>query len=95
MALILAGGVLISACDDAKNSSAAADNFVAEVSGAVTGQVSGPGIIRFLPPSDVNFGTRPGYFFVAEAAVEPGIKPKSVARRERKHGFFASYGKTV
>jgi hypothetical protein len=66
MALILAGGVFISACDDSQHSSAAADNFVAEVSGAVTGRVSGPGLIRFLPPSEVNFGTRPGYFFVAD-----------------------------
>jgi hypothetical protein len=66
MALVLASGVLISACDESKNSSATADTFVAEISGAVTGRVSGPGLIRFLPPSDANFGPRPGYFFVAD-----------------------------
>lgn len=68
MALILAGTLSISACDDPENVSAGAGNFVAEVSGAVSGRVSGPGIIRFLPASETNFATRPAYFFVADDA---------------------------
>lgn len=66
LARILAVSVLISACDDTKVSSAAASNFVARISGAVTGQVSGPGLIRFLPPSDVSFGVLRGYYFIAD-----------------------------
>ena len=65
-ALILTCGAMSSACDDAKISAVSTSNFVAELSGAVTGQVSGPGLIRFLPPIDANFGYRPGYFFVAD-----------------------------
>jgi len=65
-ALILTCGVLSSAHGDSKISSVPASNFVSEVSGAITGQISGPGLIRFIPPGDVNFGHRPGYFFVAD-----------------------------
>jgi len=68
LALILAGAVSISACDSPESGSIESGNFLAEVSGAVVGQVSGPGIIRFLPASEVNFGTRPAYFFVADDA---------------------------
>lgn len=64
--LIVAGGALISACGNAESSGPHPGGFEAEVSGAVEGRISGPGIIRFLPPHEANFGTRPGYLFVAD-----------------------------
>lgn len=66
LALVLTSTAFIPACDDSGNAEGATGNFVAEVSGAVPGQVSGPGLISFIQPYDANFGTRPGYFFVAD-----------------------------
>lgn len=66
IALMLAGSTSIPACGRSEHAAATASNFVAEVSGSITGQVSGPGLIRFIPPSDTGFGPRPGYFFVAD-----------------------------
>ncbi len=66
LALVVTSAAFIPACDDSRNAEVATGSFVADVSGAVTGQVSGQGLIRFIPPYDANFGTRPGYFFVAD-----------------------------
>lgn len=68
MSLIPTVGLLISGCDDPEPSRVGTGNFEAEVSGAVTGRVLGPGLARFLPPSEANFGSIPGYFFVADGA---------------------------
>ena len=68
-ALILTGSLLLSACnesDEAKSAGVPARNFVADVSGSVSGQISGPGLIRFLPPGNSSVGPRPGYFFLAD-----------------------------
>jgi hypothetical protein len=40
--------------------------FRATISGAVSGSVEGPGVLRFLPAAEVSFGTRPGYYFIAD-----------------------------
>lgn len=56
----------IIACDDSRDTETAAEGFVAEISGAVTGRVSGPGLVRFVPARDAPAGRRPGYYFVAD-----------------------------
>jgi len=66
MVLILAGAVSISGCGESENAGVATGNFVAEISGTVSGRVSGPGIIRFLPASAGNFSAHPTYFFIAD-----------------------------
>lgn len=66
LTLAMVSTAFVPACDDSRNGGVVTDSFVADVSGAVTGQVSGPGLIRFIPSYDANFGTRPGYFFVAD-----------------------------
>jgi len=45
---------------------AAADGFRATVTGAVSGRILGPGVIRYLEPTATSFGERPGHYFVAD-----------------------------
>jgi len=66
MTLVHTGGLLSFACDGAEPSKEASGGFEAEVSGTVAGRVSGPGIVQYVPPSEANFGSVPGYFFVAD-----------------------------
>ncbi len=56
----------VSSCRDSRQHPKTSGNFTAEISGSITGRVSGPGIVSFLPPSDSSFGPRPGYFFIAD-----------------------------
>jgi hypothetical protein len=39
--------------------------FTGRVSGAVSGEISGPGIATYLPPQDTIDGVRPGYYLIA------------------------------
>jgi hypothetical protein len=64
---LLASIVWVSACSETNAPVAVSGNFDADVSGAFKGKVSGPGVIKYLPPSEVSFGSRPGYFFIADA----------------------------
>lgn len=66
LALVFTAVAFISACDDSRNAGVVTANFVADVSGAVSGQVAGPGLIRSIPAYDANFGPRPGYLFIAD-----------------------------
>jgi hypothetical protein len=54
-------------CNNSEQRPAAPSNFTAEISGSITGQVSGSGVVTFLPPTDTGAGPRPGYFFIADA----------------------------
>jgi hypothetical protein len=40
--------------------------FQATVSGAVSGSVEGPGVLRFIPASETSFGTQPAFYFIAD-----------------------------
>jgi hypothetical protein len=65
--LLILAGVSLAACGGSRDSGATS-GFLAEVTGAATGEVFGPGLIGFLPPSEAAFGPRPGYYFVADDA---------------------------
>lgn len=56
--------------DDQTGDQATADQpgFRAEVTGAVSGSIEGPGVIEHLPPANVPSGTRPGYYFMSDVA---------------------------
>ncbi len=56
--------LVFSSCNDSRP--AASGDFTAEISGSITGQVSGPGIVTYLPPGDTGVGPRPGYFLIAD-----------------------------
>lgn len=66
IAILFVGSLVVVACWNSHNSSLEEGGFAAEVTGAVTGKVSGPGLIRFLPTGETSFGARPGYFFIAD-----------------------------
>lgn len=75
VAFMLAGAASICACDGPGESGIAGSDFQAEVSGAVTGRMAGPGLVRYIPPSQASFGPRPGYFFVAD---DSGVRPLGI-----------------
>jgi len=66
LACLLAGALLGTACGNSEATIARPGNFEADVSGVVEGRVTGPGVVRYLPPSEANFGSVPGYFFLAD-----------------------------
>ncbi len=63
-------GTRASAADDqvGERATAGEPGFRAEVTGAVSGSIEGPGVIEFLPPAEVPSGTRPGYYFISDIA---------------------------
>ena len=64
--IIIASALWLIACDETNTSTALSGNFTTEVSGSIKGKISGPGVITYLPPSEASFGSRPGYFFIAD-----------------------------
>lgn len=54
--------------DVAEATTAREPGFRAEVSGAVSGSIEGPGVIEYLPAAKVPSGTRPGYYFISDVA---------------------------
>ena len=65
-ALILTVAYVASSFGDSSNPSSRPGHFTAEISGSINGHVAGPGVIKYLPPRDVSFGTIPGYYFIAD-----------------------------
>lgn len=63
--------LLIAACSDSSTDSvskapvAEQPGFTGSVSGAVSGEISGPGVATYLPPQDTIDGARPGYYLIA------------------------------
>lgn len=72
---IMAGIMLlmIAACSDSSTDSvskapvAEQPGFTGSVTGAVSGEISGPGVATYLPPQDMIDGVRPGYYLIANA----------------------------
>lgn len=72
---IMAGVMLlmIAACSDSSTDSvskapvAEQPGFAGKVSGAVSGEISGPGVATYLSPQDTIDGVRPGYYLIANA----------------------------
>jgi hypothetical protein len=65
-ALMFTIGYVASSFGNSSNLSSRPGHFTAEISGSINGHIAGPGIIKYLPPSDVSFGTIPGYYFIAD-----------------------------
>ena len=65
-ALILTVGNVVSSFADSGNPSSRPGHFSAEISGSINGHVAGPGVIKYLPSSEVSFGTIPAYYFIAD-----------------------------
>ncbi|MEX2490132.1 MAG: hypothetical protein WD425_00070 [Nitrospirales bacterium] len=65
--------LLIPACSDSSTDSVSKapvveqPGFTGNVSGAVSGEISGPGVATYLPPQDTIDGVRPGYYLIANA----------------------------
>lgn len=73
MLQILTGFLLlvIAGCADSSSDPVSEDpvaeqpGFTGSVSGAVVGEISGPGVATYLPPQDTIDGVRSGYFLIA------------------------------
>jgi hypothetical protein len=67
MLLMLAG------CSDSSTDPVSKDpvveqpGFTGSISGAMSGEISGPGVATYLPPQDTIDGVRPGYYLIANA----------------------------
>jgi hypothetical protein len=75
VAFLLTAGASIWGCDGSGEPARGRAHFEADVAGAATGRVAGPGLVRYIPPSQAGFGPRPGYFFVAD---DSGVRPLGI-----------------
>ena len=64
--LLFTISILALACSSNNKTNSGPAGFTADISGAIEGTVSGPGLVQFIPGNQSGPGSHPDYFFIAD-----------------------------